>query len=143
MRALVAVVLTLVITGLGHAYLRRWRRAAGWIAVALGVGAVLLSAFVFPDLTPAMAETPALELARTVMNELPPEVSYPMAALRFLAAIDAYRLAMRGSPRDRGDDALTCPSCGGELDEGIEFCPWCAEPLADRSRDEDERPVKH
>jgi predicted amidophosphoribosyltransferase len=23
-----------------------------------------------------------------------------------------------------GEDA-TCPNCGGELDEEIDFCPWC------------------
>ena len=127
-RRIVAALLALAIAGLGHAYLRLWRRAAGWFVTIVGTGILLVSTFASPD---------------TPVQELPAEVLLPVFALFLLSAWDASRLAARGPTSNREDDTLVCPNCGGELDEGLDFCPWCAEPLGDPQVDGDGRSVEH
>ena len=139
-RGAIAALLTLVLTGLGHAYLRRWRRAAGWLVAALSVAFVLTAMFLSPELTAELGAMPTEELMRTLVTELPAEVTLPMAVLRFLAAVDAYRIAVYSATGEGEDDGATCPNCRGELDGNLDFCPWCAEPLAERPREEP--PVK-
>jgi uncharacterized paraquat-inducible protein A len=113
-------VLALAVAGLGHAYLRRWRRAAGWFGAILLTGIGLASFFAPPS--------------ATSVTEFPPEVILPVLALFALSAVDAYRLARRGvrtvASRQTDDgEATRCPNCGKETDPEMAFCQWCAEPL--------------
>lgn len=111
-RPFVAVLLALAVAGLGHVYLRRWSRAAGWFAMILGTGLALVGLFAEPTAS---------------IDQLPPSVLYPVVGLFLLSAVDAYLLARGVSTRAaRADpDAPTCPHCGGELDPDITFCHWC------------------
>jgi len=126
-RPAVAALLALAIAGLGHVYLRSWGRAAGWFTIILGSGLALVGAF--GDPTASVSELPAL-------------VVYPLVGLFVLSAVDAYVLARRsrdtspgaagGAPNPEGDAEAadgTCPHCGREVDESLDFCHWCTEPL--------------
>ncbi|MFB6304010.1 MAG: zinc ribbon domain-containing protein [Haloferacaceae archaeon] len=132
-RALIAALVgtlgaTVGIAGAGHAYLRRWRRAAAWFSFVLGVGLVLLSTFADPrSVTPAT---------------VPPEVTLPVLGLLLVSVADAFRLALRSARRtdaasgDPGEDGPSCPHCGRSLDPSLAFCWYCAEPVRDDAPDE-------
>jgi hypothetical protein len=101
------------IAGVGHAYLRRWRRAAAWFAFVVGAAMVLV--YTFDD--PATA-TP---------STLPREVVVPVLALLVTSVLDAYVVARRSG----SSEGPTCPHCGRPIDTEIDFCQWCTEPLPD------------
>jgi len=119
-RPWVAALLSALVTGLGHLYLRRFRRAVGWLAVALVVG------IVFVD--PAVAEALA---TGTLSNPL---AAWPAAVVSVFSVLDAYVLArtenVLADARARPDDTVSrCPHCGKELDPDLSFCPWCSTEL--------------
>lgn len=90
--AFAAALLSLIFPGLGHAYLRRFRRALAWAALPiLGLvllGAVLLSKTARDGLLAQFA-SPSWLLAALIFNAL-------LLVYRAFAVIDAYRLAARG-----------------------------------------------
>ena len=124
--------MALVVTGLGHVYLRRWVRAFGWLAAT--VAAVLL--FVSPEVVQGFAFADPTTY---------PETPYAVTLVVVASAVDAYLLARRhnaGAEREqaaaeavaRGDaaeteESLACPDCGKELDADLDFCPWCTAEL--------------
>lgn len=117
-RPWLAALLAVLATGLGHLYLRRWRRAVGWI-VAL-VGASVL--FVDPGMVDALLAG----------NPVDPLAIAPIAVMGGFSVVDAYLLASAQNALAQRraaveDGQLThCPSCGKELDEDLEFCHWCS-----------------
>ena len=121
-RALIAGAIGMVgavlgVAGAGHAYLRKWRRAIAWFSLVLGVGLVLVSAFVDP--------------ATTSPAEMPPVVTVPLLALLLLSAVDAYVVARRqvDRPQPDADGTVACPNCGKDVDPDLEFCHWCTDRL--------------
>jgi hypothetical protein len=132
-RPFVAAVLGMLVTGLGHVYLRRWLRAAAWLATAFAVSV----AFV-PETTAA-----AILAGETV----DPMLLLPGAAVGFGSALDAFLIARRqvsaGGEVSTGGDAVTsdgpatndvepstdenvdCPNCGKPVDPELAFCHWC------------------
>lgn len=147
-RPWLAALLALVVSGLGHAYLRRWARAVAWY-VAVTVTLVL----VVPDAA----------VERLIAGDRPPIADIAPAVLVLAASvIDAYVLALRNNrehereqattptdpadretptdpagaaattdrPNDASDaGAVSCPHCGRETDAAFDFCQWCAEPV--------------
>ncbi|MXR41188.1 zinc ribbon domain-containing protein [Halobaculum sp. WSA2] len=150
-RPWLAVLLALAVTGLGHAYLRRWLRGFAWFAATFA--AVLL--LVPPDVIEA------LNTASPIAN---PVEALPPVLVVVASAVDAYFLAREthehagvnrpstaavaddvdgvdGAPRtgaargaaDAGGrgttagavEAPACPNCGKDLDADLDFCPWC------------------
>mgnify|MGYP002278655516 CR=1 FL=1 len=150
-RPWLAVVLALAVTGLGHAYLRRWLRGFAWFAATFA--AVLL--LVPPDV---------IEALNTGAPIADPAAALPPVLVVAASAVDAYRLARKthehadvprsgaaavaddvdgadGAPRtgaamgaaDAGGHGTTaaaaeapaCPNCGKDLDADLDFCPWC------------------
>jgi uncharacterized paraquat-inducible protein A len=117
-RPWLAAVLAVLATGLGHLYLRRWRRALGWIVALAGVSVL----FVEPSAVDALlAGNPADPLAMA-----------PIAVVGGFSVVDAYllataqnALARRRAATDDGELAH-CPNCGKELDADLEFCHWCS-----------------
>jgi hypothetical protein len=95
-RPWLAVALALVVSGLGHAYLRRWGRALAWY-LAVTVSLVL----VIPDAT----------VERLIAGDPPPIADIAPAVLVVAASvIDAYVLALRDNreqERDRRADPET------------------------------------
>ena len=147
-RPWLAALLALVVSGLGHAYLRRWARGLGWYL------AVTAAVFVF---VPESAISGALAGDPPAVREVA-----PAAAVVGASVIDAYVVALRhnrASDRDRdaaratdspdtiadadalstetpegagspdSAEAIRCPECGRETDPTFDFCQWCAEPI--------------
>jgi hypothetical protein len=120
-RPVVAALLAVAVTGLGHVYLRRWARALGWITV--GYAAVVL--FVpEPTLT-----------ALTSGGEFDPFTLAPVVLVGLLSAVDAYRIALftqRPSAGSNGTDGqVDCPACGKPVDPELGFCHWCTTDFTD------------
>jgi len=84
-RPWLAVLLAIVISGLGHAYLRRWARAFGWYAA---ITAVLI----------LFVPEPAVD--QLLARESPPLVDIaPGLAVVAASVLDAYVLAVRNNRR--------------------------------------------
>lgn len=112
-RAWLAAVLAATVTGLGHVYLWRLRRALGWLTIAVAVGFLTLP----QGLDPGAAGTEVL----------------PLLGVSVVSTVDAYRLA-RATGTDAATDPDTapdCPNCGRDLDPDVDFCPWCSTRLDD------------
>ena len=159
-RPWLAALLALVISGLGHAYLRRWARALGWYVAV--TAAVLLF---LPESAISGAFTGDPPTVREVA---------PAAAVVGASVIDAYVVALRNNRThereretaratdrteslDQGtaeepnapsagtaeepnapsagttddDGTVRCPECGKETDPTFDFCQWCAEPVGE------------
>lgn len=145
-RPWLAALLALALTGLGHAYLRRWLRGLGWLAATYAV--VLL--FVPPETVETFG-------AGGTLGD--PTAILPPFLVIVASAVDAYLLARRtrqrtpagaaaggagagsagtGRPVEGGDgEALACPECGKELDAELDFCPWCTAELDRPARNGD------
>lgn len=120
-RSLVAAILGLIYPGLGHAYLRAWLRALAWFLVA-----IIAAALVMPESAFAAYQTDGFSGVLEVSRNLPLETVMSMTVIRVLNAIDAYLTALQSAARRGSDtDVATCPECGKELDEDLDFCPWC------------------
>lgn len=121
-RPWLAALLGAVATGLGHFYLRRWRRALGWLVVLFAVA----SLFVEPAALEGLAEGAAAD----------PVALAPVLVVAGLSTVDAYVLAhaqnavARLNP-DPDGDLTHCPNCGNELDSDIDFCHWCTADVSD------------
>ena len=136
-RPAVAAVLALAVAGLGHAYLRRWGRAAAWFLTIVTTAVVLIGVFADPNAS---------------IEELPLTVMVPLIGLFILSAVDAYLLAARASApaasgRERAqeaadeDERTQCPNCGHEVDPELDFCHWCTQRLSfDADPDETHEP---
>lgn len=123
-RPWLAALLAALCTGLGHLYLRRWRRALGWLT-ALVAAAVL---FVDPAVLEALANGTPVDPLSTL----------PLLVVASLSVVDAYLIAQaqndlmravgsqsRVPPQARMDGEQSCPNCGKELDTDLDFCHWC------------------
>lgn len=111
-----AALLAVLVTGLGHLYLRRWRRALGWLALLFSVTAL----FVDPAALEALANG----------NTADPVAIAPVLIVGGFSVIDAYLLAYAQNEvtrlADSAEGELThCPNCGKELDADLDFCQWC------------------
>lgn len=121
-RPWLAALLAALATGLGHLYLRRWRRAFGWLAVLFGATAL----FVDPATLEALANRNGVDTLSIL----------PILVVGSLSVVDAYVLAHAQNAVARltvtSDGQLThCPNCGKELDSDLEFCQWCTADLAE------------
>lgn len=121
-RPWLAALLAAIATGLGHLYLRRWRRALGWL------GAFLLTNYF-------LVEPAALEaLASGTVSD--PLAVMPILLVGGLSVADAYLLARAHNAVARvtvtPDGQLThCPNCGKELEPDLDFCHWCTTDVPD------------
>ena len=135
-RPWLAGALALAITGAGHAYLRRWARALGWLLLAFGVTVT----FVPDSAVLAFAEEGVVSTALA-----------PTFVVVLASVVDAYALARRlcdpaGAPATADDPAAVagdrrrvkegddCPECGREIDPELDFCPWCSARLTGSGR---------
>lgn len=126
-RPWLAAVLGVLVTGAGHVYLRRWRRALGWLALLFGVSTLLVD----PEALEALAAGDAIDLVELA----------PTLLVGGLSVVDAYFVTRAQNRREEassapsteaGDnDTVYCPNCGKELDTDLDFCQWCTTPLDD------------
>jgi len=123
-RAWIAALLSFLQPGLGHAYLRAWRRAVTWFLVWAAVTAALVE-LPSPSLTVEGLRRAATQLFAG-LGGLGLVPSLVLSAVTAFAMVDAFWLAERPEPRD---GTPRCPDCGKEIDEDIDFCPWCTAEL--------------
>lgn len=131
-RAYIATFLAFIYPGLGHLYLRAWLRAVAWFALA--VGTVTL---VVPQETLEVMGSGDLDAMLAASSDLPIETVVTVLGVRVLNMIDAFLVAARPDlvgAGDRQSEAEVqasgqCPSCGKDLDEDLDFCPWCTQRL--------------
>jgi uncharacterized paraquat-inducible protein A len=102
--------------GLGQLYLRRWRRAIGWLVVLLGVNVIFID-------QAAVTGIQNGELM-AVLSLL------PVLIVGMICVLDAYVLAhVTNTSTEKSAPAATkhppCPNCGKELDTELTFCHWC------------------
>ncbi|MFB6093308.1 MAG: zinc ribbon domain-containing protein [Haloquadratum sp.] len=139
-RPWLAALLGMVATGLGHFYLRRWKRGLGWIGATLGASFL----FVPPEAAQAFlaGEGDLAVLAPVIAVGLASVAdAYVLARIRQRqrrVADEARSAAAGGHALDQStgvggmtDAAPTCPNCGKELDPELDFCPWCTTRLSD------------
>ena len=157
LRPVLAAVLAMLFPGLGHAVLRRWRRALLWFLTIMGGGVALLLLY---DVDIADTGSSPMEAAAT----LPVDVVVPLLLLYGLSALDAYlvgradiseqkaaaatakAIQQHTANDENGPDGtasavatigeddgeppeVECPACGKETDAELDFCHWCTEPL--------------
>lgn len=104
-------------TGLGHLYLREWLRAAMWYGFALAAVALFVP------------ESTLTALEQSVMgNATPPPVTdlLPLLAIQLMSIVDAYRVAIQ---RNAWVGEVPCPHCGRPVDQDLDFCHWCTNPI--------------
>ncbi len=153
-RPWLAALLSLLVPGLGHAYLREWLRTVLWLGLAFSVTWLLLP----PS---AMEREPTVRAMLEISRQLPLRTQLAVLAVTALSMIDAYWLASNTGDAGRSaeagagatptptegttagaapaqgtggaaDETTSCPNCGKELDADLDFCHWCTTEL-DRS----------
>jgi hypothetical protein len=128
-RPWLAALLAFVHPGLGHVYLREWARALLWFGLVLTTASLLIPQSAVP-------ETITLESIREMSRQLELQTVLAMAGVTLMSMIDAYWVASRNNERKHSrqqttDDGATtsCPNCGREVDEDLDFCHWCTTEL--------------
>ena len=117
-RPWLAVLLAIVISGLGHAYLRRWARAFGWYAA---ITAVLI----------LFVPEPAVD--QLLARESPPLADIaPGLAVVAASVIDAYVLAVRNNRRYEESEAARAADGADSVAEPVDETALTG--LADRLR---------
>ena len=135
-RSLIASALAFVYPGLGHVYLRAWIRAIAWFGLAL-----VTAAMVVPESALTAFRTGGLSGLLEASQNFPIEVTLSLFVVRILNVIDAYLTGLRHSSQPEAEaeatetSAGTCPECGRELDQDLDFCPWCTTRLDDEPED--------
>jgi hypothetical protein len=129
-RAAIAAVLGLLAPGLGHVYLRAWIRAVAWFLLAAVTVAVML-----PESAYEAIDAGGIEAAIEASTSLPTRVYLASLTVRAASALGAGLLGLRGSTAEtpEGGQAPNCPHCGGDLDDELDFCPWCTTRLDRRT----------
>lgn len=117
-RRTTAVFLSILYPGLGHAYVRSWRRALCWYLG--GFGLLLVAS---PELLAAVFGTQGVEALLEASRQIPVETLVAVViSVRVLGTADVWLLLTR---RARSDGKAHCESCARESDPDIDFCPWC------------------
>jgi len=128
-RPWLAALLSIVIPGLGHLYIRMWGRALLWFGIY-----ILTTVFLLPEsLAPDEFSFDAFIRAG---EAVPNTVSLTILLISVLCIIDAYRMATQQNEHmlsRHSDGVSTCPECRKEVDEDLDFCHWCTARLDDGS----------
>lgn len=127
-RPWLAAALAILYPGLGHVYLRAWIRALSWFGLAV----VTLVVFIMPEM--AAGPESGFSAFYEEFTSLPFETILPLLLVNALNVVDAFLVARRQSTDtsrtpslgDEASDATSCPNCGRDLDEDLDFCPWCS-----------------
>ncbi|MFB6229465.1 MAG: zinc ribbon domain-containing protein [Halobacteriales archaeon] len=125
-RAAIAAFLALFAPGLGHVYLRAWIRAIAWFLLA-----TVTVSFVLPESAFAGIGSGGIGGMIETITSLPSRVYLTSLTVRVASGLDAGLIALRAPTADTTADATEaeasggCPQCGKDLDDELDFCPWC------------------
>jgi hypothetical protein len=119
-RPWLAVVLTLLVPGLGHLYIEYWKRSFLWFVLSLGSTELLLP----DDWLPSEFTVDAFVQAS---ESVPFWTLSIVTAIYIACLVDTYVLSLHVNEQVRREvgDVQSCPNCGRELDDDIDFCHWC------------------
>ncbi|SFL56571.1 hypothetical protein SAMN04487950_4240 [Halogranum rubrum] len=138
-RTWLAVALAIPVVGLGHLYLRRWMRAAGWLLLVIGS-----SMFVPAEELDALNAGWEAMLSGSGSAAGVPAPDFvalaPIIVVGFLSIVDAYLVARNQNAEYRAQQAalaagedpsaeIECPVCGRPVDPELDFCHWCTTKL--------------
>ncbi|MFB6224067.1 MAG: DUF6677 family protein [Haloarcula sp.] len=123
-RPLLAAVLAFIFPGLGHFYLRRWGRGLLW----LGLMFMLSLLFIITGTVQPVSEL-TVDAITAAYQTRPTEVTIASVVITTLNVVDAYWVAVNENETQEIEAGTTCPSCGKELDQDIDFCHWCTTQL--------------
>ncbi|MFC6903995.1 zinc ribbon domain-containing protein [Halalkalicoccus tibetensis] len=112
-RPWLAAALAFPVTGLGHLYLRRWRRAAGWLLLVAAAAVVLAPG----------VESPSVLVGASFQ-------AVPLFVLVWLSALDAYMVAYRQNLVGDIDSERRCSRCYRTQGMDIGFCEWCGDEVS-------------
>lgn len=123
-RPVAAAALSVLFPGAGHAFIRDWVRALLFGGLFVTVLAVFLPT---GDIATAASFSDAAAVA---IEDSSSTTRFLLSFLVLFAAIDStFRAAGLPPGSGRDGDGPTCPRCGRELDEDLEFCHWCTTEL--------------
>ena len=130
-RPWLAALLAFVYPGLGHVYLREWLRAILWFGLVVSTTTLLVGGDVMPDEL-------SIEAFVAASQALPLEASIALLAITVLSMADAYWMATQENQATEVVEGDTCPNCGQELDDDLEFCHWCTPRLQPADTEHDD-----
>ena len=135
-RPWIAAFLAFLYPGLGHLYLRAWLRAVTWFGVAIATVWWLIETGAIPQSTVTAMGEGGVGAMLAASRSLPLEVVVSLFVVRALNVVDAFLTARQQADDDAAAVAAgTCPECGRELDEDLDFCPWCTARLSGESEE--------
>ncbi|MFC7057418.1 zinc ribbon domain-containing protein [Halovenus salina] len=119
-RPWLALLLTILVPGLGHAYLRLWLRSLLWLALYLTA-----TTFVLPD--GATPEELSVDAFVAASEAVPIEAALVVLGVSVLCLVDVYMMTGQINNRIRhaNGELTACPNCGKEIDDDLSFCHWC------------------
>lgn len=122
-RPWLAAVLAFIVPGMGHLYVYMWGRALLWFALYF-----VSTQFLLPD--GAIPDSLSLDAMTTAASNAPLAVSLLILTITALNVVDAYLATKHVNQRITGPaPTASCPHCGKDLDEDLEFCHWCTTQL--------------
>jgi hypothetical protein len=123
-RPWLAAVLGTLATGFGHLYLRRWRRALGWLLI------MSITSLLFVSESSIDAVMTSLW---TGTGTIPYVDLIPLFIVGVVSAFDAYAIARMDNRRllEQRMGIQRCPDCGRPVDPDVSFCQWCATPKSE------------
>lgn len=133
-RGVLAAILGFLYPGLGHVYLRKWVRALSWFVLALATAALVVPESAFDAF-----QAEGLDGLMAASENFGLEVTLTLLTIRVLNVVDAYVVAVRQAAASAAEqvsesgvdgaaaapESAECPECGKDLDEELDFCPWC------------------
>ncbi|ELY74698.1 zinc ribbon domain-containing protein [Natrinema pallidum] len=140
-RALLAAGLSVIMPGAGHVLVRDWLRAALFAGLFLSASAVFLPIDQLSAVGPVTSVSDINAYADVMAEETDVIAQFFLSFIALFAAIDATFRALGHSPGGTGGaEGPTCPECGKEIDEDLQFCHWCTtrlEPMEPESETND------
>ncbi|QCJ48254.1 zinc ribbon domain-containing protein [Haloprofundus sp. MHR1] len=146
LKPFIAGALGMFIAGLGHLYLRRWRRAIAWMALVILVGELFFSPETVAFLDSTVSQGPPFVADQAPSSPVVLEELLLVSFVIVASALDAVLVGLRtlraedAAAAGEGDDGPSdaeatwnCPNCGKAVEEEMEFCPWCAERVDSRT----------
>ena len=124
-RPWLAVLLTVIIPGLGHFYLRLWGRAVLW----LGLSMLTSFAFVPSGAVPESFSVSAIMEASQSLSTQGTVVLFGISLFCIVDVVLMTRHINNYVTRTETEGVKHCPNCGKELDQDIDFCHWCTTEL--------------
>ena len=120
-RPWLAAVLAFIYPGLGHVYLREWLRAVLWFGLVFSTTTLLVEESVMAPLEDGFS----VDALLAVSSNIPLEASVALFLITALSMADAFYMATKGNAEAEVVEGTTCPHCGKELEEDLDFCHWC------------------